>query len=268
MNPAQYKGYNPHPFRSSSLWANCDFTDLQAGRDGWAIFDDFLAHCASSASAVYGPFARLNDTGTVASIAGLHQVQLATGATTNKSAALYLGPNIADSGIFTVEYRGQPRFWAETRVKTKSAALANQATYFGLVSTVAATSGATIIADTTPELLTTESFIGWWSTAGSAPTWGPVTQNLSTLVEHDSDYATIALDTWVKLGFYIDGQCIRWYYNGTLAFELDITSTSLPAAVDQGIPMNLMLYTKNNTGTTKLTNADWIMAAATQAKAA
>lgn len=190
---------------------------------GIGFFDDFNEIFAT------GNRYTLTEADLASSIAGdgsyeFGAVNLTAGSTANDEATLALleVPNARIS-------QGNGRVWFEARLKLSSVTDGQMAMAIGLAQVGGA--GADFIVDTTGEVSDVD-FVGFSVDAGNGDALRLVynTAGGGGITEHSANAATLAADTWFKVGVFFDGNTtLQFYHNGEpVGSAVDITGTNFP----------------------------------------
>ncbi len=228
---------------TASLWANCPWEDIVAGRvDGHAYFNDFTNNylLANNQTAT-----NLGDgvMGFTAATAGTTINQVDASApygklkiettTINEDAGISIGNS--NNVVAQYVFEAGKRLWMEVRVSvvnvtvTKLALLVAFAEEALLATTATLAAGGATIAD--------KDYIGFHKRAADTVA-ADIVHNTAggggeTILVADA--VTFAADTFTKLGIYCDGTTIYFYQNGTALGSVALSATNVPDGEEVGL---------------------------------
>lgn len=252
---------------SPNVWSSCPFYELQNGtKDGFAYFDDFLgtyvqaANVANASTTLVTPWSAFTDATAASTIASGVSPSDATGTlvmnatTANEGMSIGLMTTKGTSGLSAPidALSSTNRVWFETRIKTSTITTEDVGFYVGLAQVarnitlgLIATGGAAAAAiDQIGWIYKTAATTGVTSTHGNG--------TATTLV---ASAATIAADTYLKLGFTWDGTTATWFFNGTADSTTIISSTSqFPAGASLAFYMGAQC---GSTAGDSIVTVDW-----------
>ena len=263
MNKIYYKGANSDAGPSPALWASCPVADMLVDPNvGYHFFDDFL-NFSGSATDSLGWDIYIDTSNTVTQVAtevgGV--IRLETDATDNDAPIITSG---GGTGVLGKIVSGTGKdLWFEARVRVSSAALSEMAIFVGMTEEGLAANDGLISDNPDTDIATVmadKDYIGFANFTNAAPVFAACYKKSGgTDQVVDSDVHTIALDTWVKLGFRFDvaNDKLTYYVNGVEQASFDVGdagTTNFPSGEELAITIGF----KNGAATAKKLDVDWV----------
>ncbi len=250
---------------SPALWSKAPLDYIINGSvgSGYAVVEDFIGTGTYTSATPKDGFVTYQDTGvTLIQLAGVAggQLQIAGNDADNDEGHLFVGDGVG--APFSVTSVSGSKVWFEIRMKTATVANNGIGWFVGLCQPALGANG--LVDDTAA--LADNNFIGFQVLQAD----GDAVQAIykadgQTQQDKGSDIATMANDTWIKLGFKFDaadpdGNVLKWYVNNE--HIASATATNIAAATfPSGDDLTAGILTKVGAAAAVLATIDWIAVA-------
>ena len=265
-NVVQYKSSSADTARgpSPAIWGDCPWLEIMAqvaqGRGGYQLWDDFdtggLITSPTTIAALggghkYSGFGSSGATITVDDAAAGSSGIVLTEATNNEAVSI-----TTDNHPYTMS-NVSGNLWFEARVKTSTITTAEQSFFIGLTETEPHTAAIPL---TATDVLSDHNMVGFHMQEATTTAFDfSYKANGITAVEVNADIGTLAVDTYVKLGFVLRStdRKIRCFINGVEQASTktldDADGTDFPS--DVGLAPTLAMLLGNSAAETM--TMDW-----------
>lgn len=241
---------------SPSIWKDCPMGSISKTPGRYIhIWDDFdSTHTTLAAAGMWGRWLVKGTQSIVAALADESSGVITVGGTGTAQDDAYLHSN----ALYDLTMNNGKRFWFEVRVNLADADLDG-----GLIAGLAQYSAcaADLIVDEAEAIVTLKDFIGFMGFSASS-----LMGDMEAIYQQEADaahtdvdtsVATLADDTYVKLGMRFDGKkTVTFYADGVVAATLDIDDLTDNSFVNK---LAVVFGMKDVAGdATDLSQVDWV----------
>ncbi len=251
---------------SPSLWDNCPVELLKANPQfGTYMFDDFAdggivvaANQATAAVSVLGTTGAW--TGFTDATAGtiittetdnFQGVVRLQGTTDTEDCTIAYPKTAETSGPY--KFSTTSRLWMEARVSILNVTVSKFNAFFGFAEEGLLATNEVI---TDSDIMADKDYVGFQKTFAGTTDIASVfnTNGQAAHTEVATDAATVAADTFTKIGLYCDGTTVFFYQNGTQGTGVTIATADFPDGEEMAFYISLML----GHGDTASVSVDWV----------
>lgn len=258
----QHKGLNPRGL-SSRIWGRIPVKNWSVGIDGRFFFDDFMNHPAHISTQTIGNYGSYIDTGVTLKQSASEPtgaIEVAGNDADNDEGSIISGGGAG--GMVAIDATGSKRIAFECRFK--KASIADNALGFFVGLSEEGSQAANALVDNTG-VVADKDFIGFSVLADDGDSLDFTWKKSGQTVQVHADIATMAADTYMKMGFlydpvsHPDDKQIKIFIDNGVEESVYVTQTQLAAATfPDDEELCLFLATKQMAGTDAvLAQLDW-----------